>query len=76
MKRPKPATVHSLTAERARRGRLPWTFTIDVGANRFVMRVRSGATLKDIEALATELDAWSVSLRKAARSIRKQLVVR
>ncbi len=64
------APVRSLTAERGRRGRLPWTFTIDVGRNSFQLDAR-GATPADLLALAAESDLWAKALKEAAAALRK-----
>ena len=67
------ATVHDLTAERARAGTLPWSFDVDIAANHFVMKVHSDATPVDVAAMAKALESWSRTLAKAARQLRASL---
>lgn len=70
MKR-RSAKVHNLTTERARRGRLPWTFTIDLGADRFRATLSPDARPIDMLAMADAADAWAKALRQAAKQLRR-----
>jgi hypothetical protein len=63
--------VRNLTTERARRGQLPWTFTIDVAADRFHIEIFKGAGPFDGLAMAGAADAWAKTLRKMARELRR-----
>ena len=63
----KPATVHNITAERARRGRLPWTFTIDLAADRFRVSATKDCRPADLLAMAEAAEGWARELVKAAR---------
>lgn len=65
------AKVTSITTERARRKRLPWSFTVDLAASRFVMRVRPGITAVDVAAMAEALELWGHTLLEAAGQLRR-----
>jgi len=69
-------TVHDITVERARRGRLPWTFTIDLAAGRFRMSVLSSARPVDLLAMAEAAESWARTLRHTARTLRKGATVK
>jgi hypothetical protein len=71
MSKRKVANVRSFTVERALRGRLPWTFDVDVARDRFVMKVRKDVRPVDIEAMAQALEGWGRALISAARQLRK-----
>lgn len=64
------AKVHNFTTERARRGRLPFSWTIDVGKGTFCIRMRADATLTDLIAMADAAESWAKSLRVAAKALR------
>lgn len=63
-------TLHNLTAERGRRGSLPWSWTVDLAANHFHMRVRRSAGRVDLLAMAEAADTWARALRRAAKQLR------
>jgi hypothetical protein len=69
----KSAKVHDLTAERGRRGKLPWAFTVDLAASHFRATLFRGATSHDLIAMAEACEKWSTALRAAAKSLRASL---
>ena len=69
-RRPK-ATVHNIADARARRGRLPWVFTVDLAANHFHAGLYRDARPFDLLAMADAADEWAKALRQAARALRR-----
>lgn len=70
MKKPQSAKVHDLTRERARRGTLPWAFTVDLALDDFKATLFKGATPHDLLVMADAAERWSKALREAARTLR------
>lgn len=72
MRRRPPPPVN-LTAERARRGRCPWSMTVDVAADRIRVTISEGATAVDAEAMAAAAEAWGNTLLGFAEDLRRSL---
>lgn len=71
MKKRAKATVHNLTAARARRGRLSWSCTVDLAADSLECRINVAAVRPtDAIALAESAERWSRILRRLARGLR------
>ncbi|MGH8749951.1 MAG: hypothetical protein ACREU5_12705 [Burkholderiales bacterium] len=62
--------LHNLAAERARRGLLPWDFVVDLARDHFEIRIRHGASLLDLAAMADACEQWARALRNAAKTLR------
>lgn len=69
----KHSKVTNLTAERAKRGRLPWTFFVDVATNEFRATVNADVRFEDLAAMAEELERWGRALLAGAETLRKFL---
>ena len=70
MKKQNGAKVHDLTAERARRGRVPWDFTLDLARDHHRIAVYQGAGPHDLLAMAESCERVGRMLLKAARTLR------
>jgi hypothetical protein len=63
--------VRSLTKARAKRGELPWGFTVDVAADHYSLHALKSATPLDLVVMADKVDETAKTLRVLARQIRK-----